>query len=439
MKSINLKGWILDTYSIRYLVESLFYCCSLQELNLEGIGLGANGIMLLYNLFINGFFKNLELLNISHNSIGSEGMIVIASLFSIMNFPALKKLDLSYNNINHDGIFYFWMQTKFNPFPNLIYLNLSGNPMDIYSIQLIANGLKYNAFGMLQTLLLNECYFENSALIHLSRVLKKKLFPSLVELGLNHNSCGDSVHHNKLSVLNDALRTGCCRHLQRVDLSNNLITPVGMQMLCGYFDSIHSKNIQIFDVSYSGIGNDGVNFICQSLSSLASPKLIELSIADYKYSDKRITGKGLKYLFQLFESKKAQTVVKLNISGAFVENDIIQYFVSLIKKQCFNNIKELYMKECEIKDSGSTILRPALAELTQLKTLDLSNNNLSKSEIDNYHKNFTHIENLFIDSILLLLYLIDNNNIKGPVESFRYMFYKTESAYSNNSIEDFSD
>lgn len=64
-------------------------------MNLEGVGLGANGIMLLYDLFNDGFFKSLEMLNISHNSIGSEGMIAIASLFSGMNFPALKKLDLS--------------------------------------------------------------------------------------------------------------------------------------------------------------------------------------------------------------------------------------------------------------------------------------------------------------------------------------------------------
>lgn len=155
----------------------------------------------------------------------------------------------------------------------------------------------------------------------------------------------------------------------------------------------------------SGIGNDGVQFMCQSLSSLASPKLIELSIADYKYTDKRITCKGLKHLFNLFETKKAQTVTKLNLSGAFIENDSIQYFVSLINKQCFNNIRELYMVECEIKDSGSAILRSGLSELTNLNTLDLSNNNISKSEIEIYQKNFTHIKNLCVESIYTIIYI----------------------------------
>lgn len=125
----------------------------------------------------------------------------------------------------------------------------------------------------------------------------------------------------------------------------------GMQILCHYLDSIHSKNIKYFNVSCiiilfldSGIGNEGVIYLCQSLSSLASPKLIELSIADYKYSDNRITSRGLKTLFQLFEQKKLQTVESLDISGSFFEGDIMKYFCTLIQKHYLNNIKKLYMK-----------------------------------------------------------------------------------------------
>lgn len=112
------------------------------------------------------------------------------------------------------------MQIQYNPFPNLISLNLSGNAMDIYSLQLMVSGSKCNAFGMLQELLLNSCYIENSGFSELAKALKRKTFPSLIKLGLNHDSCADDLSRNsKLSLFCEALRTGCCRHLQYIDLS----------------------------------------------------------------------------------------------------------------------------------------------------------------------------------------------------------------------------
>ena len=124
----------------------------LEELHVDGNGIGKFGVSALVFASTKGAFKKLQLLSLGRNQLGDEGMIALAIALGDKAWAKLQTLNVDENGISDSGIITFSRYIAADPtvLPSLEELKLGGNPITDTGITAFSNALESEALQKLE-------------------------------------------------------------------------------------------------------------------------------------------------------------------------------------------------------------------------------------------------------------------------------------------------
>ncbi|XP_052407899.1 NACHT, LRR and PYD domains-containing protein 3-like [Carassius gibelio] len=274
--------------------------------------------------------------------------------------------------------------------------------------------------------LLNDCDLTDKSCSALVTVLESDT--SLKELNMNNNNLQDSgvsllctglkslkckleilrfnncaLTEKSCSALALVLRSGCSS-LKNIDLSNNNIQDSGVKLLCPGLESPNCK-LEILRLSDCRITEEGYKALASTLRSNPS-HLIELDLTgndpgqsgvkelsdllqSQKHSLKTLkflspaADVACKYLTKVLHNKNPLLMRELNLSGHKLGDTQVNQLASLLQdKHC--KLNTLQLNNNSMTAEGCATMISALnATLSNLRELDMSENKLGNSGIEN--------------------------------------------------------
>ena len=390
LTKFDISGNSIPTHAVDNIAIFLSKNDKLEELNLscnELKELGVRNILDSINL------SNLTRLSISNNQITHLKYITDI----LTRATRLVELDMSYNHLRAEGMINFLYQTK-SIFTNLVKLNISGNIISDGIAQAFANVLLENS--QLKELNLSDNNLHTEGIRKIFDGLK---ISSLIKLHISHNNITEQAADYMAIFLSRN------KKLEELDLShNNLQSPGAIKIFRASLPRLTVLNISHNDIT-TRAANDVATF-------LSSTKLEKLNL-----SHNHLLSDGIIKLCKANLSKL--TAINISHNGITVEaKDDIATFLShntklqvldlscseLQRSGCLDIFKvlqsisvlaSLKISNCNINNEAADELATVLLNNTLLQELDLSCNDLSKSDSVTILKGMKNISNLIAFNI----------------------------------------
>uniref|UniRef100_A0A7N6B0P1 NACHT LRR and PYD domain-containing protein n=1 Tax=Anabas testudineus TaxID=64144 RepID=A0A7N6B0P1_ANATE len=385
LESLTMKSCRLTDRSCAFLASALSSPFSkVRELDLSNNELQDSGVELL-SAGLESPHCRLETLRLCSCELSE-------SCYASLRFPHhLKELDLSENNLQDSGVELLCDSLKSpdceletlrlmdcrlseKDFPFLVSA-LKSNPSRLKNLDLSDNKLQDSAVTLLSdflqssdcelvTLRLDNCGLSEISCTFLASALKSN---ALRDLDLSHNALKDSGVKLLFSGLESpncrlqTLRMVCCEIteesctylvsglkynscLRELDLSENNLQDSGMRVLSAGLENCSLQTLRLVICQLTDI----------SASLASAPKSSSLPLKELELSYNKLQDSGMKLLCDFLESPHSS----LEILG---------------------------LESCELSDTSCTFLAPALrkpkSNLSGLKELDLSHNNLQDTGV----------------------------------------------------------
>ncbi|XP_031441755.1 F-actin-uncapping protein LRRC16A [Clupea harengus] len=228
--------------------------------------------------------------------------------------------------------------------------------------QKLANAFSQNPKSTLHTLNLANNSLEDKGIAALSAPLAKQT--RLKYLNLSRNS----LSSKGVNILAQALTANpsMASTLTHLDLSGNALRGDDLVNLCSFLGQ--PNNLQTLDLSHNDCPLD---LICSSLLRGCIKNLSVLNMSKSVFSHRR--GKDIPPSFkQFFNSVVALSTV--NLSGTKLPPEALKALLLGIASN--TNLKEVSvdLSNCELRSAGSQILEGCIAEVTNISSLDISDN-----------------------------------------------------------------
>ncbi|KAL2080187.1 hypothetical protein ACEWY4_023980 [Coilia grayii] len=228
--------------------------------------------------------------------------------------------------------------------------------------QKLASALSHNPKSALHTLNLANNSLEDKGIAALSPPLAKQT--RLKSLNLSRNSLsskGANILAQSLSA-NPSLAST----LAHLDLSGNALRGDDLANLCNFLGQ--PNNLQTLDLSNSDCPLD---LICSSLLRGCLKNLSVLNMSKSVFSHRK--GKDIAPSFKQFFNSAA-ALSSVNLSGTKLAPEALKALLLGIASN--TNLKEvsLDLSGCELRSAGSQILEGCIAEITNISSLDISDN-----------------------------------------------------------------
>ena len=330
--------------------------------------------------------SNLNDLNVSNNHITQ--LKYIADI--LIHATKLVKFNLSYNKLSGESISYLLYRMK-NIFVNAVQLNLSGNYINDEAAEALADVLLQNT--KLKELDLCNGTLHTEEIIEIFNELK---ISTLTKLRISHNNITDQAA--------DYIATFLSRNtkLEELDLSHNNLLSAGVIKIC----RTNLSNLITFNISHNGITTKAAIYIAIFLS-----RNTKLENLDISHNSLLATGiviickTSLTNLTTLNIGHNGITAEATDAIAAFLTHNIklqvLDLSYSYLQEtgwsnifKAFQNVSILTSLKISNTDVVADELVAVLLDSISLQELDLSCNNLSKSDSANIFKGMKNISNL---------------------------------------------
>ena len=236
----------------------------------------------------------LKKIIISKNKLNDrETSMICKELFKVKLEKNLEVLDLSENHIGSYGI--IDLSEFFKKCTELQHLNLSGNNLQNGALSCVTKAL--SCATKLQSLNLSKAAINSDSAIHFSKVIKSKIFISLLILNLSNNNIGELGVIKIAQVLRNFIK------LSSLNLSDNNISLLGATHLLNELQNC--KYMKIINWDDRNYNNITTNF---ETSYNYRNRITTLTILDISYN--RI---NLNKLIAKFEKIFCINNIKINL------------------------------------------------------------------------------------------------------------------------------
>ena len=437
LTTFNISGNSITADSADNIAVLLSKNDELEDLDLSCNNLQELGIR---NILDSISITNLRSLNISDNHI--TGLKYIAGILN--HATKLVKLDVSYNNLSAESMMYF-LHEMAGIFVNLVKLNLSGNIFSHKVAKSLANALLKNT--ILIELSLSDNNLHNKEICKIFNELK---ISTLIRFSINHNNITDEAadciatflsRNPKLEELdlshNDLLSAGAMKicwtklskltsfnishngikanaaediatflsrntELQQLDLSHNSLLSRGIMIIC----KINLSKLTSINIGHNNITVEATDDIADFLNHNAKLQFLDLSCSDLQET-------GCRNIFKVLQN--VSTLASLEVSNCNIDavdelskvlhnnmflqkldlsyNNLSKSDFSIILKKMNNisNLTTLNVSHNMITDEVSGELETVLLRYSSLQQLDLGHNNFSSSSVMNMLKNVSNL------------------------------------------------
>ncbi|XP_057181109.1 NACHT, LRR and PYD domains-containing protein 5-like isoform X1 [Triplophysa rosa] len=421
-REVNLSDHKLDESRVNQICDLLKdKHCRINTLILSNSSITAGGCIDLMSAFTSNP-SHLTHLDLSKNKLEDSGMMKISDLLSHSQCR-LHKLNVSECSIGEEGYKSLCSAVRSNPESHLIDLDLRGNDPGETGVKLIYQLTQDHKCSLKTVRFLKSCAAEE-ACDYLCKALD--VYPLLLkELNLSHNKLGDldgeklsallMDSHNKVTkiILNNCELTenqcsalaavlSCKTLVKEMNLNNSRLMDSGLKHICDKLKNPQC-HLQILNLSYCSIGEEGYKSLCSAVRSNPKSRLIDL---DLRGNDPGET--GVKLICQLTQDHKcalktvrflsSSSAVKafeyltealwinpllereLNLSYFKLDESRVNQICDLLKDQhC--RINTLILRDCGLTGESCSALASVLSSNTSLKELDVSNNHLQDSGV----------------------------------------------------------
>ena len=371
-----------------------------RNLKLEELDLGNNLMQAASTITIFKSLRhhlNLKKVYINDNMITDEAAEEIAVVLS-QNMK-LEELDISCNNMQTTGIIKLFEGIEH--ISTLTKLNIAHNSVTDEAAKYIMDGLSSNSklkeINLSHINLKNTIAYKNLKLANLN---KFNFSGNIINEKLTNEISRFLSHCTNLKVLDlsctNLQNSGCIEILNRLDIFNlTTLNISGNNITTHAADAIAvllSKNddLEELDLSCNNLQESGIRNILDSMN------ILNLNILNI--SNNHITS-DLKYIGDILTH--ATKLVELDLSHNSFHAESMQNFLYEMKS-IFANLMKLNVSSSVISAEVTEALGDVLLENTELKELDLSDNNLHGEGIKN-------IFNGLKISTLIKFYISHNN------------------------------
>ena len=374
LTTFNISGNGITTHVADKIGALLSKTDKLQELDLSYNNLQESGIRKILNSVKN--ISNLCSLNISNNYIAGDLKYVTEILIGATK---LLQLDLSYNQLKSDYMICFFYQMK-SIFTNIIQLCVSGNVISAEVTEALADVLLENTTLKELDLSDNNLHAEG-----INNIFGRLKISTLFKLNISHNDITEQAADciaTFLSVNTD---------LEELDLSHTNLPSAGAVKIC----ATDLANLTAFNISHNVITGEAANDIATFLSRNTKLKKLDLSHNNLLSAGAiKIFKTGISKLTKFNISHNSITIEAANDMETFLscntklhvldlscndlqESGCMNVFAVLQNSSVLTSLK---FSNCNVSNKAADELATVLLHNVSLQELDLSYNNLSKSD-----------------------------------------------------------
>ena len=320
--------------------------------------------------------SNLRSLNISNNHITSDLKYVTDIL---IHATKLVELDLSYNQLSADFMRYFLYEMKWI-FTSIVRLYLSGNVISPEVTEALGDVLLENVTLKELGLSDNNLHAEG-----INKIFSRLKISTLIKLNISHNYINDQA----INCI--AIFLSVNTNLKELDLSHNNLLSAGAIKVC----RTNLEHLVAFNISHNGITTEAANDIAMLLARNTNLEKLDLS-------HNNLLSAGAIKVFKTGISKLTKFKISHNNITIEAANDMETFLSCNTKLQgvdlscndlqesgCRNIIKvlrkasvltSLKVRNCNVGNEAADELTAVLLHNISIQELDLSCNNLSKSD-----------------------------------------------------------
>ncbi|KAI7789617.1 putative protein NLRC3 [Triplophysa rosa] len=318
LKTVRFLSSSSAVKAFEYLTEALGINPLLErEVNLSDHKLDESRVNQICDLLKDKHCR-INTLILSKNKLEDSGMKKISDLLRHSQCR-LHKLNVSECSIGEEGYKSLCSAVRSNPESHLIDLDLRGNDPGETGVKLIYQLTQDHKCSLKTVRFLKSCAAEE-ACDYLCKALD--VYPLLLkELNLSHNKLGDldgeklsallMDSHSKVTkiILNNCELTenqcsalaavlSCKTLVKEMNLNNSRLMDSGLKHICDKLKNPQC-HLQILNLSYCSIGEEGYKSLCSAVRSNPKSRLIDL---DLRGNDPGET--GVKLIYQLTQDHK---------------------------------------------------------------------------------------------------------------------------------------
>ena len=446
------------------LTRILLLNVSLQELDISYNKLSTSDAVKIFQGMRN--ILNLKKLNISHNMITDEA----ADYLGTVLHNSLQKLDLSFNHLTASGFCKILKSVS-----NLTVLNIGHNMITDEAAENLATILSHN--DKLESLDLSYNCFGSKGCIKIFTGINSKLYLRKLNISCNHITTNEAaecianfLNHNlemeELDISNNFMQAAGIRkifecminilRLKKLYMHHNMITNEAADAI---IETILTQNAKLeeLDMSHNNLLTASVINIFQSISYIST--LTKLDVAHNMINDE-----ATRYILSTLHGNNQLRELNLSHNNLVISNlakcnftnlqELDLSYTSLPTAVSIKGLNVVTLRKCKISGNYLTAsvansIASFLSRNDELQELDLSCNNLQESGTRNILNSLKRISNLkslnisnnqisgdlkYIADVLTLatkLEKLDLSYNKLSTEYMKYFLYKTKNIFAN--------
>ena len=320
--------------------------------NLEELCLSDNDLKSSASIILQALKNNSQLKKLNLNSNSMSGKVAEDLANVIRSNSGLEQLYLSDNNLKSSAIVIL-QALKDNS--QLKFLNLNSNNMTGKVAEDLANVIRNNS-GLKQ-LCLSDNNLKSSAIVILQALKDNS---QLKILNLNNNNMSEKVAEDLANVIRN--NSG----LEQLYLSDNGLKSSASIILQALKDNSQLKSLNLNNNNMSGKVVEDLADVIRNKSGLE-----QLCLSDNNLKSSAIV---------ILQALKDNSQLKfLNLNNNNMSEKVAEDLANVIRNN--SGLEQLYLSDNGLKSSASIILQ-ALKDNSQLKSLNLNNNNMSGKVVE---------------------------------------------------------